>query len=109
MFILACQELHALGESRFDQNSLRSAHSNLANSTLNYAAPVNRSGSFFRPQHALIFLCDRRHAFVDEFLHALSAVSFCREDIALRIRSDAMHRVEFSRLASAVAKAGQDF
>ena len=63
----------------------------------------------FRPQHTLIFFRNRRHAFVNEFLHALAAVGFGGEEIAFRIGSDAVYGVELAGLAPAVAEAGQDF
>src|SRR5882672_7816667 len=62
----------------------------------------------FRPQHALVFFCDRSQAFVHEFLQALSTIGFGRVDVALRIRGDAVHGVELSGLSSAVAETRQD-
>src|SRR5882724_8325204 len=74
------------------------------------AAPAC-SGTFrrFMPNYALIFFGDRRHTLVNEFLHALAAVGLGGEDVALGIRGNAMHRIEFAGLASAIAEAGQNF
>src|SRR6266550_3260326 len=62
----------------------------------------------FRPQHALVFFCDRSQAFVHEFLQALSTISFRRVDVALGIRGDTVHSVELTGLPSAVAETRQD-
>src|ERR1700680_3404668 len=63
----------------------------------------------FRPQDALIFLRDRPQAFVNELLHALSAICLRHVDVALRIRSDAVRAVEFTGLSSAFPKGRQHF
>src|SRR5215470_13313333 len=61
------------------------------------------------PHDALIFLRHRRHAFVNKLLYALPAVGFRRENVALRVRGDAVDCIELSRLPSSVTEAGQDF
>src|ERR1700732_1884819 len=43
------------------------------------------------PHHALILLRDRRQPLIQELLNALPTIRFGGEDIALRIRSDAVH------------------
>ena len=45
----------------------------------------------------------RRHAPVDELLHALAAIRLGRIDVPLGIRGDTVHGVELTRLASAVS------
>src|ERR1051325_2045763 len=60
-----------------------------------------------RPDHALVLLRDRRHAFVDEFLEAFPFPGFRRVDVALRVRGDAVHAVELARLPPAVAERRQ--
>src|SRR6059058_1850139 len=61
------------------------------------------------PHHALIHLCDRAETFIHELLHTLAAIGFCCVDVAFGICRDAVHAVEFTGLAAAVAEAGQDF
>src|ERR1700722_6248734 len=61
------------------------------------------------PQYALILLGDRSQTLVNEFLHALPAIGFRREDIALGVSRNAMHGVECAGLPSAVPEAGQHF
>src|SRR5437868_4633289 len=63
----------------------------------------------FRPYHALVLLSDRRDALVNEFLYALAAISFRREDIALRIGCNAMDSIEFAGLAPSFAERRQHF
>src|SRR6266576_1381926 len=63
----------------------------------------------FRPQHTLIFFRNRRLAFVNKLLHALAAVGLGGKEVALRIGSDAVHRVELAWLSPAIAEAGQNF
>src|SRR5581483_2688308 len=62
-----------------------------------------------RPDHALILLRNRAQAAIHELLHALAAIRLGREDVTLRIRGDAMNGIELSRLAAAIAEAGQLF
>src|SRR2546422_9996114 len=64
--------------------------------------------SFLRPQNALVFLGDGTESFKYETLHALSAIGFSGVDIAFGIGSDAMHSVEFPRLAAAFTERRQD-
>src|SRR5690349_10390006 len=59
-----------------------------------------------RPDHALI-LGHARDTPCYELLHALSAISLGRVDVALRVRSDAVHGIELTGLASAVAEGRQ--
>src|ERR1041385_3480588 len=61
------------------------------------------------PNHALVLFCDRTNALVYKLLHSLATVGLGSEDIALRIGSNAVDRVELARLPSAVAEAGQHF
>src|SRR6266851_312312 len=69
---------------------------------------TNSSVLLFRPQYALLFFRDRSQALVHEFLQALPAVGFGRVDVAFRIRRDAVHGVELTRLPSAVAETRQN-
>src|SRR5437879_5090025 len=62
----------------------------------------------FRPHDALILLRDRRHPLVQKLLDALAAVGLGREDVAFRIRGDAVDGVEFAGLTAAIAEAGED-
>src|SRR3979411_1529167 len=62
-----------------------------------------------RPQHALIFLRDRAQSLVNEFLHALPAISFRHIDVAFGIRCDAVGSVKFAGLTSAFAESRHDF
>jgi len=57
----------------------------------------------------LIFCGDGGQSFIHELLDALAAVGFGRIDVALGIRRDAVHAVEFAGLAAAFAESGQDF
>src|SRR5207249_1745199 len=59
------------------------------------------------PHHSLIGFCDRREAFVSEFLNPLAAIRFGGVDVPLRIGGDAVHAVEFSRLPPALAERRQ--
>src|SRR5438270_244834 len=61
-----------------------------------------------RPDYALVLLGDGSHAFVEELLDTLAAIRLGREDVAFRVRRDAVHRVELARLASAVSERGQN-
>src|SRR5579864_1408014 len=70
--------------------------------------PLSYALLLLGPQNALFFLRDGTQAFVHEFLEALAAIGFRRVDVALGIRGDAVHRVELSRLTSAVAETCQD-
>src|SRR5437867_8365784 len=60
-----------------------------------------------RPDSSLIRLGHRRETLVDKLLQTLTAVRFGRVDVALRVGRDAVHGVELSRLAAAVAEAGE--
>src|SRR5215470_2054748 len=62
-----------------------------------------------RPNSSLILLCHGREAFVDELLQPPPLVGLSRIYVALRIGCDAVHAVELTGLAPAVAEAGQDF
>ena len=63
----------------------------------------------FRSNDALIFLGDRRHALVHEFLHALASIGFRCKNVSLGIGRDTVHGIKLPGLAPAVAEAGQDF
>src|SRR6476469_7031157 len=69
-----------------------------------YSAPTGAG-----PYYALILLRDRRQAPEVELLNALAAISFCREDVAPRIRCDAVHSVKLTGLSPAIAKSSQNF
>ena len=77
----------------------------IRNSKLNFVFLLPH---WFRPDDALVRGRDRRHAFVDKFLHALTFPGLRRVDVALRIDRDAVHAVELTGLASAVAEAGEN-
>src|SRR5262245_36286622 len=62
-------------------------------------------GGLRRPDGALIRLGHRRKAFVDELLQPLSAIGLGGVDVALRVGRDAVHGIELTRLAAAVAEA----
>src|SRR5262245_14167628 len=59
-----------------------------------------------RPEHALVAARHRADALIDEFLYPLTLVSFSRVEIALGIGRNAVHAVELTGLAPAVAKRG---
>src|SRR5438093_1146548 len=60
-----------------------------------------------RPDHALIFLRDRSETFVRELLHALALVGLRYIDVPFRVDRDAVRAEELTRLAPAVAEAGE--
>src|SRR5882762_1184164 len=72
------------------------------------AEPRRRASSasppLARPEHALLACPDRADAFIDEFLHALAFVGLGRVQVTLGIGSDAVHAIELSGLAPAVAE-----
>ena len=68
---------------------------------------IRHAPDLFRPEYTLAPGRDRADAFVDEFLHALSFVSFGGVKVALRIGRDAVHSVELAGLAPAVAEVRQ--
>src|SRR5215467_3072986 len=70
---------------------------------------ISWSPSLLRPYRALIFLADGLETFIQEPLHALTAIRFGCVDVALRIRRDAVDGIELSGLPTAVAKARQGF
>src|SRR6516162_1582547 len=59
-----------------------------------------------RPEHALVAARHRADALIDEFLYPLTLVSFSRVEIALGIGRNAVHAVELTGLAPAVAERG---
>src|SRR5262245_44123264 len=61
------------------------------------------------PEHALVAARHRADAFVDELLHALTLVGLGRVDVALGVRSKAVHAVELARLTSAGAEGSDLF
>src|SRR5437899_3356576 len=72
------------------------------------AAPMrmNPARSLFArggPDDALLFFGDRRHFLVYKFLDALAAISYCGEDVSVRIRGDAVHGVDLSRIRKATS------
>ena len=66
---------------------------------------LQRALCVFRPHNALIFLGDRRQAFVYELLHTLTPVGLRGEDVAFRIGGNAVDAVEFTGLASSFSEA----
>src|SRR5215208_4580789 len=61
-----------------------------------------------RPNDALVGSRHRADAFVRKLLEPLSFVRFRRVDVALRVRRDAVHREELTRLTTAIAEARDD-
>src|SRR5262245_19185815 len=61
------------------------------------------------PEHALVAARHRADAFVDELLHALTLVGLGRVDVALGVRSKAVHAVELARLTSTGAEGSDLF
>src|SRR5258708_463808 len=68
-----------------------------------------RALPLLRPNHALILLGHRSHAFIHELLHALAVIRLGGVDVAFGIRRDAVDRVELAGLPAAVAEHGEDF
>src|SRR5262245_34987361 len=73
--------------------------------TTRRALPLRPPG----PEHALVAARHRADAFVDELLHALTLVGLGRVDVALGVRSKAVHAVELARLTSAGAEGSDLF
>src|ERR1041384_2891678 len=61
------------------------------------------------PHSSLIQLCHRRETFIHELLQASAFVGFGGVDVPFRIRSDAVHAIELTGLASTIGEARQDF
>src|SRR5260221_5363809 len=95
--------MHGLRSGR--SGELKNRRPVRVNSTSGPAAKnIRHSYLLFRPQNTLVFFRDWSQTFVNEFLQALPAVGFGRVDVALRIRSNAMHGVELTWLPASVAE-----
>src|SRR3990172_11529326 len=62
-----------------------------------------------RPEDALVLRSDGCHSFVDELLNALPLVGFRGVDVAFRIRGDAVHAEELTRLPPAGPQTREHF